>query len=92
LQLEQDLSVIIELKGGKVFPKVLNGKCRIGKRVVLELSKAGKIFEYPGVLKDYTAEFIEVMDVDYRTKEDQPARKADMVILRKYGIIRHLGE
>lgn len=64
----------------------------IGKKVVLDLLKGDKIFEYPGVLKDYTAEFIEIMDVDYRIKEDQPARKADIVISRKYGIIRHLGE
>ena len=64
----------------------------IGNRVVLELIKGDKIFEYPGVLKDYTAEFIEIMDVDYRIKEDQPARKADLVVPRKYGLIRHLGE
>ena len=64
----------------------------IGKRVVLELTKGGKIFEYPGVLKDYTTEFIGVMDVEYRIKEDQPARKADLVIPRKHGLIRHLGE
>lgn len=64
----------------------------IGKRVVLELTKGDKTFEYPGVLKDYTAEFIEIMDVDYRVKEDQTARKADLVIPRKYGLIRHLGE
>ena len=64
----------------------------IGKRVVLELTKGGKIFEYPGVLKDYTAEFIEIMDVDYRIKEEQTARKADLAIPRKYGVIRHLGE
>lgn len=64
----------------------------IGKRVVLELTKGGKIFEYPGVLKDYTAEFIEIMDVDYRIKEDQTVRKADLAIPRKYGVIRHLGE
>ncbi|GAI71679.1 unnamed protein product [marine sediment metagenome] len=64
----------------------------IGKKVVLELTRGDKIFEYPGVLKDYTADFIEIMDVDYRMKEDQPARKADLVISRKYGLIRHLGE
>jgi small nuclear ribonucleoprotein (snRNP)-like protein len=64
----------------------------IGSRVVLELIKGDKIFEYCGVLKEYTAEFIEVMDVNYKVKEDQPARKADLVVLRKYGIIRHLGE
>jgi len=64
----------------------------IGKKVVLELVKDDKIFEYPGVLKDYTAEFIEIMDVDYRIEEDQKARKADLVVPRKYGLIRHLGE
>lgn len=64
----------------------------IGHRVVLELNKGDKIFEYPGVLKDYTAEFVEIMDVNYRVKEDQPVRKVDLVVLRKYGVIRHLGE
>ena len=64
----------------------------IGRRVVVELVKGDKIFEYPGVLKEYTAEFIEIMDVDCRLKEDEPARKADLVVLRKYGVVRHLGE
>ncbi|MFC1737958.1 hypothetical protein ACFL1G_02780 [Planctomycetota bacterium] len=64
----------------------------IGRKVVLELIKGDKVFEYCGVLKDYTAEFIEVMDVNYKLKEDEPARKADLVVLRKYGIVRHLGE
>lgn len=64
----------------------------IGNRVVLELIKGDKMFEYAGVLKDYTAEFIEIIDVNYRVKEDEPFRKADLVVLRKYGLIRHLGE
>lgn len=64
----------------------------IGHRVVLELIKGDKVFEYPGVLKDYTAEFIEIMDVSYKVKENTPPRKADMVLPRKYGLIRHLGE
>ena len=64
----------------------------IGHKVVLELIKGDKILEYCGVLKEYTAEFIEIMDVNYKVKEDQPARKADLVVLRKYGVIRHLGE
>lgn len=64
----------------------------IGHRVVVELVKGDKIFEYPGVLKEYTAEFIEVMDVDYSVQEDEPTRKADLVVLRKYGVVRHLGE
>jgi len=64
----------------------------IGKRVVLQLNRGNKIFEYPGVLKEYTAEFIQVMDVDYKAKEDQPSRKVDLIVPRAYGIIRHLGE
>jgi len=64
----------------------------IGHRVVLELIKGDKIIEYCGVLKEYTADFIEVMDVDYEAQEDEPAKKADLVVPRKYGVIRHLGE
>jgi small nuclear ribonucleoprotein (snRNP)-like protein len=64
----------------------------IGNRVVLELIKGDNIIEYCGVLKEYTADFIEVMDVDFEAKEDEPAKKADLVVLRKYGVIRHLGE
>jgi len=64
----------------------------IGNKVVLELIKGDKIFEYCGVLKEYTAEFIEVMDIDYAVKEGQPTRKADLVVPRKDGLIRHLAE
>jgi len=64
----------------------------IGHKVVLEMIKGDKIFEYCGVLKEYTAEFIEIMDVNYKIKEDQPARTADLVVPRKRGIVRHLGE
>lgn len=64
----------------------------VGHKVVLELMKGGKIIEVPGVLKDYTAEFIEVMDVDYAVKETDEKRKADLVVLRKYGMVRHLSE
>jgi hypothetical protein len=64
----------------------------IGRMVVLELLKGDKIIEYHGVLKDYTAQFIAIMDVDYKLKDDEPARKADLVVPRQYGIVRHLGE
>ncbi len=64
----------------------------IGHKVVLEMIKGDKIFEYCGVLKEYTAEFIEIMDVNYKTTEDQQARTADLVVPRKLGLIRHLGE
>ncbi len=64
----------------------------IGQKVVLDLIKGDKVFEYYGVLKDYTAQFIEIMDVDYRITEDGDAKRADLVMLRKNGIVRHLGE
>jgi len=64
----------------------------IGHKVVLELIKGDKIFEYSGVLKDYTAEFIEIMDVNYKAKEDEPPKTVDLVVFRKYGVVRHLGE
>jgi hypothetical protein len=75
---------------GNAFEPLL--ETHIGKRVVLELTKMNKVIEYFCVLKDYTVEFIEVMDVDYRISEDQPPRKADLVIPRQYVVIRHLGE
>ncbi|MHC4584403.1 MAG: hypothetical protein ACYS3N_07710 [Planctomycetota bacterium] len=64
----------------------------IGHKVVLEMIKSDKIFEYCGVLKEYTAEFIEIMDVNYKTTEDQPAKTADLVVPRKLGLVRHLAE
>jgi hypothetical protein len=64
----------------------------IGYRVVLELISDGKVLEYSGVLKDYTADFIELMDVNYTGAENQPLQKADLIVPRKYGQVRHLGE
>lgn len=64
----------------------------IGQMVVLELVKGDTVFEFPGVLKDYTSEFIELMDVDYRLGQSDQPGKADIVVLRNYGIVRHLAE
>jgi hypothetical protein len=64
----------------------------IGHKVVLEIQKADRVIEYCGVLKDYTAEFIAVLDVDYKLDENAPPRKADLITLRTNGTIRHLAE
>lgn len=64
----------------------------IGRKVVLEVIKGDKIHEHCGVLKDYTADFIEIMDVDYKAAEEQPVRKADMVVPRNHAVVRHLAE
>ncbi len=64
----------------------------IGHKVVLELIKGDKVLEYCGVLKEYTAQFIEIMDVPYRLKPDDPTRTADLIVPRNFGVVRHLGE
>ncbi len=64
----------------------------IGHKVVLEMIKEDKVLEYCGVLKEYTAEFIEIMNVNYKTTDDRPPRTADLVVPRKLGLVRHLAE
>jgi hypothetical protein len=64
----------------------------IGRKVVLEMFKGDKVLEFCGVLKDYTADFIEIMDVNYAVKQDEPKRRADLVVPRKLGVVRHLAE
>ncbi|MFH0762998.1 MAG: hypothetical protein V1925_03820 [Candidatus Omnitrophota bacterium] len=64
----------------------------MGKKVVLQLFRGEKIIEYSGILRGYTAEFLELMDVDYCRSEQEEARKADIIVLRSIGLIRHLGE
>jgi hypothetical protein len=64
----------------------------IGRKVILEIIKGDKILEYCGVLKDYTADFIEILDADYTPQDSTKAKKADLVVSRKCGIVRHLGE
>jgi len=72
----------------------------IGNKVVVEMVRGDKLFEYSGVLKDYTADFVEIMDVTYTTPAqpqseaaDQGSGKiADLVIPRNYGLVRHKGE
>ena len=64
----------------------------IGRSVTLELIKGDSILKISGVLKDYTATFIEMLDVDYNTGDAVLPRKADIIVPRKYGIVRYLGE
>jgi len=63
----------------------------IGERVILELKRGNDWVKYNGVLKDYTAEFIELIDVDY-APETGGRIDADLIVLRKYGIVRNLSE
>ena len=60
----------------------------IGEKVILELKKGDQWLKYKGILKDYTTEFIEVIDVDYGEEN----KSADLIVLRKFGIVRNLSE
>lgn len=62
----------------------------IGKKVVFELIKGEIFYKYRGILKEYTANFIELIDVDYYERKEDTPRRADIIIPQKYGIIRHL--
>lgn len=64
----------------------------MGKKVILQLSREGKIIEYLGILKGYTAEFLELVDVTYRSSGQEKVRKADILVPRSVGVIRHLSE
>ncbi len=64
----------------------------IGQRVVFELIKGEKLYKYSGVLKKYTVSFIQLMDVMYKTEDDEKMKLVDILIPQKLGIVRHLGE
>ena len=63
----------------------------IGHKIVFDLIKGEKINQYTGILKNYTANYIEILDVMYDI-ENTEAKLADIIIPQKIGIIRHLGE
>ena len=64
----------------------------IGHLVVAETLRGEKTVEIAGILKDYTSEFIELLDVDYWYNESDNKKKADIVLPRKRTVIRHCGE
>ncbi len=64
----------------------------IGHKVVLEVVEEGILKEYSGILKDYSAEFIEMLDVDFKSGTTEETKKADIIVPRKIGLVRHLGE
>lgn len=64
----------------------------IGHRIVLEFMRGDHTHFLGGILREYTSEFIEIMDVDYCPVDATSPRKADLVVLRSRGVVRHLGE
>lgn len=84
-QLQQQL---ITAAGNAYEPMMEN---YIGKKVVLDIKEGDTEIELSGILKDYTTEFMEIMDVRYPGDKETEPREADIVIPRSAGIVRHGG-
>lgn len=63
----------------------------IGHKIVFDMIKGEKVYQYSGILKDYTSGYLELLDVNYDVA-DKEARLADIIVPQKIGIVRHLGE
>jgi hypothetical protein len=64
----------------------------IGHRVVTEFLHKEQPVEMTGVLKGYTADFIELLDVEYWTGKEEERKQADIILPRKRAVVRHLAE
>ncbi|NJO91672.1 MAG: hypothetical protein HC831_23940 [Chloroflexia bacterium] len=53
--------------------------------------KGENVTQYSGILKDYTAKYLEILDVQYAV-ENKETRLADIIVPQTLGIVRHLGE
>jgi len=62
----------------------------IGKKTVLAVAGPEGKEEYSGILKEYTAAFIEMLDTEHKDA-DGSIRKADIVVPRSAGVVRHSG-
>ncbi|MFA6637139.1 MAG: hypothetical protein WCV56_08600 [Candidatus Omnitrophota bacterium] len=64
----------------------------LGKYVILEFLEESKVVECRGMLKDYTRDFIEILDMDYPIGQSEKSKKADIIFPRSASVIRHLGK
>jgi hypothetical protein len=63
----------------------------IGNIVILEIAGPENTFiSHRGVLKEYTSNFFEIMDVDYAVEDK--ILKTDLIVPRKKSIIKHYAE
>ena len=63
----------------------------IGSQVVLEITNPSNVVEeYVGVLKEYSADFLEVMGVKYKDRDT--IRECDIIVPRSHSFIRHSNE
>ncbi len=64
----------------------------IGRFVVVDATRSGEPIEYHGILKEYTAMFIEILNVEMPSSTDtQQGTFADVIVPRVLGCVRHAG-
>ncbi|NLC69156.1 MAG: hypothetical protein GX754_10355 [Clostridiaceae bacterium] len=64
----------------------------IGNHVIVEFNLNDTPVVLKGILKEYTSEFIELLDILIKTELDDAETPADIIIPRKLAIIRGVGE
>lgn len=64
----------------------------IGNLVICEFNMNGTKTKISGILKDYTANYLEILDVQIKTANDSDYSPTDLILPRTLAIVRHLGE
>jgi len=64
----------------------------IGNLVILEFNLNNTPVVLRGILKEYTSEFIELLDIVIKTERDDAEASADIIVPRKLATIRGVGE
>ena len=68
---------------GNAFDPILERY--VGKRVVLQVQTADEVIEYPGILKDYTAKFLEVLNIPVLAHGHDVPQPPAAAVLRQPG-------
>lgn len=59
----------------------------IGKKIVLDVNKGDNEIEFHGILKEYSNDFIEILDITQKKETDIQITSEDKSNLEKYGIV-----
>lgn len=60
----------------------------VGTKVVVEVTEGGVVYEHIGILKDYTADFLEILDVHYPNQAAVQVREVDCCEERNLRVVR----
>lgn len=64
----------------------------IGSLVICEFNMNGSKIKLSGILKDYTAAYLEILNVQIKTSNDKEYKIADVILPRSLAVIRHVAE